>query len=200
MENITLAIRITTDDEQVVEELCTHAVSWAYIQEGELIEFLAPKVNFHVYIDTYWKAQNVRDFIRRRVGNGNPNYSMKKIAHLSIKYFAYMLKGEKEKGYSFRHFNIPEEVLKTSRVYDEKEIKAKRAKHDGGMLSEFKSLLPTKPTDLEIRELILKYYHDHQKPFNYVVMKAQYEHLKYHYKLEPKTFFLTKFESYEKNF
>ena len=194
MENVTLAIRITTDNEQIVEELCNHAVSWAYVQEGDLTEFLSPKVNFHVYIDTYWKTQNVRDFIRRKVGNGNPNYSMKKIASLPVKYFAYMLKGKKDKGYIFKYLNIPAQTLKESLTYDEKEAAAKRTKHDGGILSELKVLLPAKPTDFEIRELILKYYHDHQKPFNYVLMKGQYEHLKYHYKLQPKSLFLSKFD------
>ena len=76
MESAFLKIRITTDDEMNVRELCKPAVSWAYIQEGSLEWFLPGPVNFHIYLETYLKPQNVRDLIRRKVGNGKESSSL----------------------------------------------------------------------------------------------------------------------------
>ena len=71
MESVLLKIRITTDDEGNVEELCNRAVAWAYIRDGSFEGFLADPVNFHVFLETYLKPQNIRDLIRRKIGNGN---------------------------------------------------------------------------------------------------------------------------------
>ena len=116
---------------------------------------------------------------------------MKKIKSFPISFLAYMVKS----GYSFKHFGISAKTLEDAKVYDETETTAKRAKREGGILAKFKALLPAKPTDLQIREFILKYYHDHNKPFNYEIMKGQYQHLRFHFKLAPKSEFLNMFNS-----
>ena len=143
-------------------------------------------VNFHIYLETYLKPQNVRDLIRRKIGNGNENYSMKKVKALPLEYMAYMVKTK----HTFKCYNIPPETLEKARLYDENA--AKRIKLEG--LAEFKALLPEKPSDLQIREFILNYYHEHEKPFDQRNMKAEYEHLKYHYALAPKKAFLSIFD------
>ena len=61
-------------------------------------------------------------------------------------------------------------------------------------LAEFKVLLPKNPTDLEIREFILNYYHKHEKLFDQRNMKAEYEYLNYHYELASKEAFLSIFD------
>ena len=132
-------------------------------------------VNFHVYLETYLKPQNVRDLIRRKVGNGNANYTMKNVKALPLDYLSYMVKSRN----TFRHFNIAPETLEKARLCDENATK--RVKLEG--LEEFKVLLPKNPNDLEIREFILNYYHKHEKPFDQRNMKAEYEYLKYHYEL-----------------
>ena len=188
MERACLKIRITTDDEMKIRELCDRAIAWAFVQEGSLEEFLPEPVNFHIYLETYLKPQNVRDLIRRKVGNGNENYSMKKVKRLPLDYLAYMIK--KEQDFHFRHYNIPLETLKNARLYDENA--AKHSKLEG--LAKLKVLLPEKPTDLQIRECILKYYHEHDKPFHHENMKAEYDYLRFHYKLAPKNDFLLIFD------
>ena len=186
MESVFLKIRITTDDQTNIQELCNRAVAWAYTQEGSLEGFLPNPVNFHIYLETYLKPQNVRDLIRRKVGNGNENYSMKKIKALPLEYLADMVRTK----YTFRHYNIPPETLEKAKIYDKHA--AKHSKLEG--LAEFKALLPKEPTDLQIREFILNYYHEHEKPFDQRNMKAEYEHLKYHYELAPKKVFLSIFD------
>ena len=57
MESVFLKIRNTTDDSYIGQELCNHSVAWAYVQEGDLEEFLAPKVDFHIYMETYSKVE-----------------------------------------------------------------------------------------------------------------------------------------------
>ena len=111
---------------------------------------------------------------------------MKKVKPLPLEYLAYMVKTE----YTFECYNIPPETLEKVRLYDKKA--AKRVKLEG--LAEFKALLPEKPTDLQIREFFLNYYHEHVKPFDQRKMKAEYEHLKYHYKLTSKKVFLSIFD------
>ena len=92
MESVHLQIRITTDDEMNFKELCDRAVVWCYAQEGSLEGFLPDPVDFHIYLETYLKPQNVRDFIRRKIGNGNKNYSMKKVKTLSLEYLSDLVK------------------------------------------------------------------------------------------------------------
>ena len=79
MESVFLKIRITTDDEENVQELCNRSVTWAYIQDGSLEGFLP--VNFHVFLETYL---NPIDLIRRKIGNGNANYPMKNVKALPL--------------------------------------------------------------------------------------------------------------------
>ena len=174
MESVFFKIRITTDDEGNVEELCNGAVVLAYIRDGSLEGFLADPVNFHVYLETYLKPQNIRDLIRRKIGNGNANYSMKNVKALPLDYLSYKVKSK----HTFRYYNIAPETLEKARLYDE----TKRVKLDG--LAD----LPKIPTDLEIREFILNYDHKHEKPFYKRNMKAEYEYLKYHYELSKKVF------------
>jgi len=185
-ESVFLKIRITTDNEMTVQELCDRSVVWAYVQEGSLEGFLPNPVNFHIYLETYLKPQNVRDLIRRKVGNGNENYSMKKVKPLPLDYLAYMVKTK----YIFRSFNIPHDTLERARLYDENA--ARHSKLEG--LAKFKVLLPEKPTDLQIRECILNYYCEHNKLFDHENMKKEYEHLKCHYKLASRKVFLSIFD------
>ena len=103
--------------------------------------FLADPVNFHVYLETYFKPQNIRDLIRRKIGNGNANYSIKNVKALPLDYLSYMVKSK----HTFRYYNIAPETLEKARLYDE----TKRVKLEG--LAEFKTLLPKNFTDLEIR-------------------------------------------------
>ena len=181
-----MKIRITTDNEENVQELCNRAVAWAYIRDGSLEGFLPDSVNFHVYLETYLKPQNIRNLIRRKIGNGNANYSMKNVKALPLDYLSYMVKSR----HTFWHYNIAPETLEKARLYDENATK--RVKLEG--LAEFKVLLPKNPTDLEIREFILNYYHKHEKPFDQRNMKAEYEYLKYHYELASKEAFLSIFD------
>ena len=185
MESVFLKIRITTDNEENVQELCNRAAVWAYIRDGPLEGFLPDPVNFHVYLETYLKPQNIRDLIRRKIGNGNTNYSMKNIKALPLDYLSYMVKSK----HTFRCYNIAPETLEKARLYDE----TKRVVKLEG-LAEFKVLLPKNPTDLEIREFILNYYHKHGKPFDQRNMKAEYKYLKYHYELASKKAFLSIFD------
>jgi len=76
MESVFLKIRINLIN---VKELCNRSVARAYVQERKLEGFLPDAVNFHIYLETYLKPQNVRDLICRKIGNGNANYSMKKV-------------------------------------------------------------------------------------------------------------------------
>ena len=101
--------------------------------------FLADPVNFHVYLETYFKPQNIRDLIRRKIGNGNANYSIKNVKALPLDYLSYMVKSK----HTFRYYNIAPETLEKARLYDE----TKRLKLEG--LAKFKVLLPKNPTDLE---------------------------------------------------
>ena len=172
MESVFLKIRITTDNEENVQELVNRAVAWAYIRDGSLEGFPPDPVNFHVYLETYLKPRNIRDLIRRKVGNGNANY-----------YLSYMVISR----HTFWHYNIAPETLEKARLYDENATK--RVKLEG--LAEFKVLLPKNPTDLEIREFILNYYHKNEKPFDQRNMKAEYEYLKYHYEVASKEAFLS---------
>ena len=105
--------------------MCNRAVAWASIRDGSLEGFLPDPVNFHVYLETYLKRQNIQDLIRRKVGNGNSNYSMKNA--LPLDYLSYMVKSR----HTFRHYNIAPETLEKARLYDEnatKRVKLKRAR------------------------------------------------------------------------
>ena len=114
MESAFLKIRITTDDEENVQELCNRSVTWAYIRDGSLEGFLPDPVNFHVYLETYLKPQNIRDLIRRKVGNGNANY-----------YLSYMVISR----HTFRHYNIaPETLEKASTMKMHKTCQVGRAR------------------------------------------------------------------------
>ena len=186
MESVHLQIRITTDDEMNFKELCDRSVVWGYAQEGNLEEFLPDPVNFHIYLETYLKPQNVRDFIRRKIGNGNQNYSMKKVKDLSLEYLSDLVKTQ----HIFKSFNMPKAILEKARLYDKNATK--HCELEG--LAKLKSLLPEKPSDLQIRECILKYYHEHDKPFHRENMKAEYDHLRFHYELAPKNVFLSIFD------
>ncbi len=128
----------------------------------------------------------MRDLIRRKIGNGNKNYSMKRVKALSLEYLSDLVKTQ----HIFRSSNIPKAVLEEARLYDKNAVK--HCKLEG--LAKLKSLLPEKPTDLQIRECILKYYHEHDKPFHCENMKAEYEHLRFHYKLAPENVFLSIFD------
>jgi len=92
--------------------------------------------------------------------------------------------------YTFECYNIPPQTLEKARLYGENATKRVKLER----LAEFKALLPEKPTDLQIREFILNYHHEHEKPFDQQQMKAEYEHLKYHYNLSPKKVFLSIFD------
>ena len=119
MESVFLKIRITTNNEENVQELCNRAVAWAYIRDGSLERFLPDSVNFHVYLETYLKPQNIRNLIRRKIGNGNANYSMKNVKALPLDYLSYMVKSQ----HTFRYYNITPETLEKARLYDEKRVK-----------------------------------------------------------------------------
>ena len=142
MESVHLQIRITTDDEMNFKELCDRAVVWGYAQEGSLEGFLPDPVNFHIYLETYLKPQKA----------------------LSLEYLSDLVKTQ----HIFKSFNIPKAMLQKARLYDKNAVK--QCKLDG--IAKLKFLLPEKPTDLQIRECILKYYHEHDKPFHRENMKA----------------------------
>ena len=110
MESVFLKIRVTADSEGKVED-CNRAVAWAYIWDGSLEGFLADPVNFHVYLETYFKPQNIRDLIRRKIGNGNANYSIKNVKALPLDYLSYMVKSK----HTFRYYNIAPETLEKAR-------------------------------------------------------------------------------------
>ena len=84
MESVFLKIRITTNNEENVQELCNRAVAWAYIRDGSLEGFLPDSVNFHVYLETFLKPHNILDLIQRKVGNGNAYYSIKMLKLYTI--------------------------------------------------------------------------------------------------------------------
>ena len=60
-------------------------------------------MNFQIYLETYLKPQNVRDLIRRKVGNGNDNYFMEKAKPLPLYYLAYMVKKRTILSFSLQH-------------------------------------------------------------------------------------------------
>ena len=105
--------------------MCNRAVAWAYIRDGSLDGFQPDPVNFHVYLETYLKRQNIQDLIRRKVGNGNSNYSMKNVKALPLDYLSYMVKSR----HTFRHYNIaPETLEKASTMKMHKTCQVGRAR------------------------------------------------------------------------
>ena len=104
--------------------MCNRAVAWAYIRDGSLDGFQPDPVNFHVYLETYLKRQNIQDLIRRKVGNDNTNYSMKNFKALPLDYLSYMVKSR----HTFRHYNIAPETLEKARLYDENATKRVKLK------------------------------------------------------------------------
>lgn len=87
------AMRITTHDEPLVQTLLsTYSHKWLYaIEVGTRTE----KVHFHIYMETTHKSPAIRSWIRKYVGSGNGNYTMKETEKYPLEYLSYIIKDDK---------------------------------------------------------------------------------------------------------
>lgn len=82
----------------------------------------------HFYLETVVKQATLRQRLRKLVGKGNRNYSLKDLdgEQYPIEYLGYLVKGEE-----LIHVGIPESVLSEAKEYDaqvKKQIKERKEK------------------------------------------------------------------------
>ena len=90
-----------------------------YLADGAQIAFVHEELK-----EVPVKPQNIRDLIRRKVGNDNTNYLMKNVKALPLDYLSYMVKSM----HTFRHYNIAPETLEKAKLYDENATKRVKLK------------------------------------------------------------------------
>jgi hypothetical protein len=116
-------LRIDLDEasvDAVVGYLRNISNGFAYVVEGRNTE----NPHIHVWFSTITKSGTMRVHWRKLSGGGNGGYSMKETDNRPIEYLAYMMKEGKIVWY-----NIPEDIIQESTVYQAKvkaEMKAKK--------------------------------------------------------------------------
>ena len=157
MEPTYLKIRITTEQQEVVDQLLhQYGVSYAYLREG-IEPDLYTKVNFCIYL----KTMAIRDFIRRKIGNGMP-----KCTSVPIGYISCMMKTSQESlNNFFKSYNIDQSVLE-------------KAAHDD-TLQQLIYILDRETVNLRvIEDAIVNYFHASCKPFDVEMMRSLWLYLR----------------------
>ena len=118
------------------------------------------------------KAQTIRDFIRRKIGNGSENYNMSKCTSVPIGYISCMMKTSQESlNNFFKSYNIDQSVLE-------------KAAH-GDTLQQLIYILDRETVNLRvIEDAIVNYFHASCKPFDVEMMRFLWLYLRYHFKVD----------------
>lgn len=125
METTSYKLRLDTDDNDLPLELCLKYFN-TYLISFEGRDTDNPHCHIFGTLKIEYKEPALRSYIRKAVGSGNGNYSLKKLDNdKPIEYLAYCLKEDTNP----RH-NLPEALFKEAEEYNQKvkeEIKQKKA-------------------------------------------------------------------------
>lgn len=117
--------RFTTSDEKIVLTFL-EKYSYKYLYSREKGD-KTDKVHFHLYFETMSKSPAIRMWIRKNIGTGNGNYTMKAVEENPVEYLSYVIK---DGDYKFSD-NYDLKEIELIRNYDEKvkmEIQEKKEK------------------------------------------------------------------------